>query len=80
MNAKGPLTNRLALHDANSGTNGVSDQKSHAAHHYDWHDLRNVMVPMMIPLVSCDTDVNTSGITWPKKSCYTSVSQQIVLT
>ena len=35
-------------------------------------DLRNVMVPWMTPSASHDTDANTTGITWPKKSCCTS--------
>ena len=34
-------------------------------------DLRDAMVPLLTPFASHDTDVNTNGFTWPKRSCCT---------
>ena len=41
-------------------------QKSSVAPYLVHLDLRNAMVPSTTTSVSCDTDVNASGITWPK--------------
>ena len=57
------LTTLLASCDNASGGNGVSDQGSHVAPDFIVTDLRNAVVPLMTPLVSCDIDANTSGIT-----------------
>ena len=44
------------------------DQKSHVApHFYDLH-LRNSVVPLMMPSVSCDADTGTNGGKCPQKS------------
>ena len=40
--------------------------KSNVAPHFDHLDLKNSVVPFMIPLASCDADTNASGVTWQK--------------
>ena len=57
------LTELLESCDANTCANGVNDQKGHAAPHFNYLDLWNAMVPLMTPLASCDTDVDTNDIT-----------------
>ena len=42
--------------------NAPHDQETHVAPHFNFLELRNVMVPLVMLLVSCDTDLN--GITW----------------
>ena len=42
------------------------DQKSHVASQVDCLDLMNVMMSLMIPLVSCDTNATASDTTWSK--------------
>ena len=32
------------------------DQKGHVAPHFDCLELRNSVIPFMMPLASCDTD------------------------
>ena len=49
---------------------GSQYQSSHVAFHFDNPNLRNSMIPFMMPLASCDTNAN--GIIWPKMSCSTS--------
>ena len=44
----------------------LHDQMSYAAPHFDCLDLRKAMVPLMMPLASCDVDASAIGITWPK--------------
>ena len=39
------------------------DQKGHVAPHSNHLDLWNVMMPLMMPSESCDTDACASGIT-----------------
>ena len=39
------------------------DQKVDVVPHFDHLDVRNVMVPLMVPLASCDPDAGTSSIT-----------------
>ena len=41
------------------------DQKSHVTCYFNYLDLRNAVVPLMILFISCDTEANTNGITWP---------------
>ena len=43
----------------------------HVAPHFDFLNLRNAMVPLMIPPTSCGTNASASGIAWPKHSCCT---------
>ena len=43
------------------------DKKSNDVPHIDCLNLRNTMVPLMMPLASCYTDAH--GIIWPKNSC-----------
>ena len=59
-------------HDADTGVYGITWPKSYVAPHFDHLDLRIALVPLMMPLLSCDTDIGTNCITWPKKSCCTS--------
>ena len=40
------------------------DQKSYVSPHFDYHDWRNAVVPLMIPLTLYDADAN--GIRWSK--------------
>ena len=44
----------------------------HVAPHSNYFELRNVMVPLIMPLTSHDTTVNAYGITCLKRSCCTS--------
>ena len=39
------------------------NQISHTASSFDCFDLRNAMVPLMIPLTSCDTSAGTNVVT-----------------
>ena len=39
------------------------DQKGDHAPHFDYPDLRNVMVPLMIPFMTCDADVKINVAT-----------------
>ena len=48
------------------------DQKSHIVPHFDYPELRNAMLPLMMLFTSCDITVSANGITWPKKSHCTS--------
>ena len=50
------------------------DQKCHVELHFYHLDLRNEMVHLKLPLVSQDSNANAIGITWPTKSCCSSVS------
>ena len=51
------------------------DQKSHAVPHFDCLDLRNLMMPLTVPSVSCNANTNVDSITycnslwssWPKE-------------
>ena len=44
------------------------DQKSPGASHFDHLDLRYTVVPLMIPLVSCDADTECQWHNMTKKS------------
>ena len=41
----------------------TSEKKGHVVSHFDHLDVINAMVPLMTLLPSCDTDINTNGIT-----------------
>ena len=47
------------------------DKEGYVSLHFSYLYLRNVVVPLMMPLTLCDTDTSTSGITQPKESCCT---------
>ena len=38
-------------------------KRGHIALHSDHVDLKNVIMPLKMPLVACDTDTGTNGIT-----------------
>ena len=57
------LTMSSASHAVYVNANGSTWPKSHAAPHFNHFDIRNGMMPLMTPSVSCDTSVN--GLTWP---------------
>ena len=69
-----PLTTLVASHDARTGTIGDTSPKWHITPHIDNHNLMNVIVPLMVlstshdtgtnAMVSCDVNVDVSGITW----------------
>ena len=44
----------------------LHDQKSHVAPHFNYLNLRNRMVPLIMPSASCDAHASANGITWPK--------------
>ena len=48
------------------------DQKSHVEHHFICLDWRITVVPVVMPLASCDAAASAKGITGPKKSYCTS--------
>ena len=50
-----------ASHDGDTGQMPLHDQK--IAPHFDYLYLRNVLVPLTMFLVSCDTCTGTNGIT-----------------
>ena len=50
-------------------TNGVTWPKDHVEAHFD---LKNAVVPLMMPLALHDISASATGIKWPKASCYTS--------
>ena len=41
----------------------ASDDIKVIASHFDHVDLRNAVIPLVMPLASCDTDTETDGIT-----------------
>ena len=61
----------LALHVANAYD--VTGPKSHIAPHLKHLDLRNSVLPIMMPLASPDASDNAKGVTWQKKSSCPSV-------
>ena len=50
----------------------LHDPKHHVAPNFDCLDLRNVLVPLTMPLPSCDAVTEANCVTWPKKPCCTS--------
>ena len=42
--------------------------KSHVVPYFEHLDIRNAMVPFMMPLASYDTSVSANGTTWPTTS------------
>ena len=54
-------------HDADinssSDVSGIISQKRHVVNPFNCLELRNIMVPLMIPLASCDADTSDNGIT-----------------
>ena len=46
------------------------NQKHHVAPHFNCLDLRNTMVPLMMPLILCDSGGN--GVRLPKETWYIS--------
>ena len=56
-NAMVLLTFLLALHDTDSGVNGITWQKSHVTPCFDHRGLWSVVVLLAMPLASCDADV-----------------------
>ena len=47
--------------------------KNNVASHFEHLDLRNAMMPLMTLSASHDANVNLNGITWPKRSCHTTL-------
>ena len=43
------------------------DQTSHVVPHFDYLDVRNAVVPLTVPVASCDA-ISANGITWPERS------------
>ena len=56
------LTMPLAPHAVYVNANDSTDQKCHAAPHFNHFDVRNGMVPLLMQSVSCDTDTRVHGI------------------
>ena len=56
----------LASCSANTSANGVNGQTSHVAPHFNCHNLRNTMVPLMLLLEACETDVSANGLKFQK--------------
>ena len=52
--------------------NRSHDQKGNVSPHFNHLDPRNAVVPLMLLLASHESNASTTGITWPKKSGYTS--------
>ena len=75
-----PLTTLLASCVTNAGAIVVSHPKVTLDLISIIIDLRNAVLPLIKALALCDTDANTSGITWTNKSCCTLVVQPVVLT
>ena len=50
----------------------LHDQKSHIVPHFNHLDVRDAMMPLMVPSGSPDANASANGITWPKRSCCTS--------
>ena len=40
------------------------DQEGHVSLHFNHPDLRNAIVPLMMPLLSSDADTNANGMIW----------------
>ena len=55
-----PLMMQSGACDPDTSANGITCPKSHAASHFDCLDITNVMVPSMIPSVSCAVDTDAS--------------------
>ena len=71
-NAMMPLT--TASCGTTAGGNGVTDQV-HVVPDVDWYWCKKCIGAIDD---TTDTDANSSGITWPKYSCCTSVAQQVL--
>ena len=54
------LTTLFASCDTNTG---VNEQKCDVAAHFNYLEIRNVVLPLVMLFASCDTDANISGIT-----------------
>ena len=48
-------------------------KKSHVTSNFDCLDLRNVMETLRMLTALCDVNTSANGMTWPEKSCYTSL-------
>ena len=53
----------LASFDADVGASGIIIPKSHVAPNFDYLDVRNAVMPFVIPLAIYNTNANTNGIT-----------------
>ena len=42
-------------------------QQSYITPHFDCCDVRNAILPLMMPSAPCDANASTNGITLPKK-------------
>ena len=50
------------LHDADTSANGSTDQKIYVAPVFNFVDLRNSMMSLMMPLVSPDAYTNANNM------------------
>ena len=66
------LTMPSASHAANASTQCSTRPKSHLVPHFNYLDLTNEVVPLMILLASPDDDAGANGITEWKKWCHIS--------
>ena len=48
----------------------LHDPQSHIAPHFNCLQQGSAMVLFLLPSASYDTDTETNGITWPRKSCF----------
>ena len=66
-NAKVPFMQPSELCDADTGTNGINDQESHVAPHFNCRDLWNAMLALLILFTLYDG--GGRGVTWLKDAC-----------
>ena len=64
------LMTPLASCDSKVSVSSITWPKNNATPNFSHLDIRNAIVPLMMPWASCNAVAH--GITWPKKSCCTS--------
>ena len=52
----------LALYDASDAINCITWPKSCVVPHFNHLDLRNTIIPFMMPSAPCDSDASASGL------------------
>ena len=62
------LMTLLASYDTDTSISGITWPKGYVAPHFSHLDLRNAVVPLMMPLASCDQNCCISfWLSWPKR-------------
>ena len=60
-------------HGCHTAASGITWSKSFVAPHFICLEVTNAIVPLTMPSAPCDANASTKCITWPKRSCCTSL-------